>query len=266
MIDILMPVFKPRFIEAAIRSVMRQSVDDWKLTMLVDKQDKELLRTCKKYEGSKISVFNSKRNKGDGRAKRWLIDHTSEDYFFLVDDDDLLTRNAIEVFEKSRKLYPEATLIRGRFRAVDAAGRYIKIPERNYIYRARSMYKGLTVEPLIVGQPYLIKREAYNKTNGWEGVDVRQGANIIKGQGGDIDIFLQLEEIGPIRLIKDVLYLKRVHPGNLLRTIHIASRRRLLKVIMDRMIKRRNIPLTREEYEHVRVQFLSWYKKGLCRL
>ncbi|MBN2058103.1 MAG: glycosyltransferase family 2 protein [Candidatus Saganbacteria bacterium] len=256
--DILMPVTrKGRLSIASIKSVLRQKANNWKLTVLVARNDPEIYSICKEFSSPKVAVHFAGKDLGSGEAKRWLIDRTSAKYFFLIDDDDLLVADSVKAFSRYCARHPEAVLVRGRFRAINAQGRYIAIPAHNYIFQPRTFYKGATVDPINFGQPYIIKRSAYEKTSGWRGIDLKGKGEVIKAIGGDINIFLQLEEIGPIHLLDKILYLKRVHQQNQLIKINMSERKRVLMTAVDNMIKRRRLKLSAREQIEIKRQICA---------
>lgn len=127
-ISLLMPVYNvdPRWLSAAIESVIDQIYPHWELCIADDASTKpETLATLKQYEGrDKIKITYRSENGHICAASNSAADLASGDFVAMLDNDDTLASNALFEIVRLLNAHPEADLIYSDEDKIDAQGRH----------------------------------------------------------------------------------------------------------------------------------------------
>lgn len=105
-VSILMPVYKPPliFLDRAIRSVIQQSFSNWELCIVDDCSDSAdltaLLLGYAQFD-ARIKVATAARNGGISRASNAALSFSTGKYIALLDNDDMLTVDAVETMTRA---------------------------------------------------------------------------------------------------------------------------------------------------------------------
>ena len=99
-ISIIVPVYNApiRYLEECIESVINQSYSNWELCIADDKStDPEVKETLEKYKkiDKRIKVVYRKENGNISKATNSAIDISTGDFIALLDNDDVITRDAL---------------------------------------------------------------------------------------------------------------------------------------------------------------------------
>ncbi len=234
------PVIKGGWLIPCIESVLAQTSTNWEFSLVWDGGDalsKTILEKVQKLNHPKIKVYFQSRQ-GIAPARRFLTEHSSSDYILTLDDDDLLAPNAVEQFLKHAASTPWSGIIRARRGFVDEQGHPSDM-EDWFPFTPRHYTKGMTQDLYNQAQPYLIKRQAYEKTSGWEGFEDYCFA------GEDCDIFTKVEEVAEIELLDECLYYYRVHPSRTSDRLGTKAAEDMWRRLADKTIQRRQLPLQR---------------------
>jgi GT2 family glycosyltransferase len=239
-ISIEVPVFKGAFLRPCIDSVRAQTCADWALSLVWDggdRQSREILDELARENDPRIRVHFTE-NQGIAKARRFLTAQTTAPYLLPLDDDDVLPPHAIARFRAAALERPWASLIRARREFIDTTGAIVH--QRPWFpFAPRNYFRGMVTDLFNQAQPYLIRRSAYERTQGWRGFADFMGA------GEDCDIFLQLEEIGPFELIDEVLYQYRLHGTRASEDLTPAAAFEMWRRLVDDTIARIGLPLRR---------------------
>ncbi|MFC1888278.1 glycosyltransferase [Thermodesulfobacteriota bacterium] len=249
-VSVEVPVFKHKFLKETIRSVLMQEFDNWHLYLLSDgasAKARKIMTTLGKHP--KISI-RFEENCGIGPSRRKLTDWSDSDYIVPLDDDDILLPDCLTEMVACMDSHERAGLVRARRKFVDQKGRILD-ESCWFPFEERKMFLGMTCDVHNHSQPCLIRREAYDKTEGWFGFHEYGGA------GEDCDIFLKIEEVAEIVLLDKVLYGYRLHRKRFSRDLGSKSAYQMWKRLADMTIRRRGLKLRRVndkppfEYERI---------------
>ncbi|MBA8882129.1 glycosyltransferase [Phyllobacterium myrsinacearum] len=149
-ISIIMPVYKikPELIEEAIQSVLRQSHENWELCIADDfSNDAELSRILRSHvqRDERIKFVELQKNQGISGASNAALALATGDYVALMDNDDLLTWDALESFAVAISLDPEADILYSDEAKVDETGVPVEIfakPDWSPMLMLNCMYIG----------------------------------------------------------------------------------------------------------------------------
>lgn len=239
-VSIEVPVFKGQFLQRCIDSVLNQTSDAWRLSLVWDGGDslsREILERIKNINNPKIDVYFTP-NQGIARARAFLSGQNNEEYILPLDDDDELAANAVEVFINTARAKPWASLIRAKRGFIDENSEIVD-EKQWFPFGPRNYYKGMVKDVFNQAQPYLIRRTAYERTLGWRGFDDFMQA------GEDCDIFLQLEQIAHFELVDEVLYHYRLHNKRASDALTSAAAFEMWRRLADDTLQRIGLPLVR---------------------
>lgn len=237
-VSVEVPVFKHAFLSDGVRSVLAQRYTDWHLYLLSDGASWRARRVMRRWaEHPKISA-RFEENAGIGPSRRKLSAWSDSEFILTLDDDDILLDGCIEEMVACMDANPRAGIVRARRIFVDRKGRKVDAPPW-FPFEPRKMFRGMTCDVHNHSQPVMIRRSAYEKTQGWFGFPD------FKGAGEDCDIFLKIEEVADIVLLDRVLYGYRLHRKRFSEVIGGPSAGVMWKRLADMTIERRGLKLRR---------------------
>ena len=126
--SILMPVFntEPEELEAAIRSVMKQSYHNWELCIADDGSNKPEVREILEKaaaDDERIKPHFRERQGGIAAACNTAWEMATGDYITFLDHDDMLASNALAYVVQAVEAHPDADLIYSDEDKLDYKGR-----------------------------------------------------------------------------------------------------------------------------------------------
>jgi GT2 family glycosyltransferase len=238
-VSIETPVIKGGWLLPCIVSVLGQSSTRWHFSLLWDKGDersRRILKILEHLRDPRISAYFGK-GLGVARARKFLTEKTNADYILPLDDDDLLSPEAVERFLEAAEAKPWSGIIRARRNFVDEAGRPLDMQDW-FPFEPRHYQRGMTRDLYNHSQPYLISRRVYNQTAGWEGFKEYRFA------GEDCDIFAKVEEVAEIELLDRVLYSYRLSDRRTSHELGTTAAEDMWKRLALTALERRGLPLT----------------------
>ena len=97
-VDIILPTYNcEKYIEETLNSIINQSFENWKLTIIDDASQDNTLYLIKKYLNDKrISLKQLKKNKGTGFCRNLALKYSSSEYVAFVDSDDIWDKDKLK--------------------------------------------------------------------------------------------------------------------------------------------------------------------------
>lgn len=150
LISILMPVYKPPlvFLDRAIRSVLQQSYPNWELCIVDDgSEDENLLRMLSQYATHypNIRFRRALNNGGISRATNAALEISNGTFVALLDNDDMLTYDAIHQITHTILQNTEADFIYSDECIIDRNDRAVNLfskPDWSPVNLLSCMYTG----------------------------------------------------------------------------------------------------------------------------
>lgn len=162
MISVIMPAYNAeQYIEAAIRSVMAQTVTDWELLVL---DDCSTDHTCAVVEGlaaadSRIHLIRNERNKGVARVRNQGFDLCRGEYVALLDSDDEWHPEKLER-QLQRLQATDAHLCYCSYEVIDGEGNRARA---DYLVPEETDFEKLLRENVMGCSTVLLRRELIEK-------------------------------------------------------------------------------------------------------
>jgi len=235
LISVEAAVFRSDFLDEMVRSVLGQDFGDFELNIMVDGAGPEVENILERHSGDGRLHVYTQANSGTGIALRNLAARTDSHYMAVIDDDDRFLPGALARMADLAEAGPGFALVRSGMRFIADDGR-----PSGFCYRPqhRARVQGMTDNIFDVSQLYLFRRDLYEQVGGWVG-DPAHGHT-----GADADLFARIEEIGPFVMVNDLLYEKRIHAGNLARSLsRDRTRPDHISWLVGRAIERRRLGL-----------------------
>ena len=97
-VDIILPNFNSsEYIDATIKSIIKQTFRNWKLIIIDDFSNLKTREKIKKYEKlNKIKVYWIKKNKGAAYCRNFGISKSKSKFLAFIDSDDIWEKNKLK--------------------------------------------------------------------------------------------------------------------------------------------------------------------------
>jgi tetratricopeptide (TPR) repeat protein len=233
--------FKGAWLMPAIESVIGQTSGAWVYTMRWDGGDqlsRDILEIVERVGHPQLRVFFGE-NMGIAPSNRFLTANSIGDFIIQLDDDDMFAPVMVERFVATVIAKPWAGIVRARRDFIDEVGTHVPA-DPWFPFEPRHYQHGMIKDLHNHSQPALISRAAYDCTTGWDGFEEFLYA------GADCDIFLKVEEVGPIVLLDELLYHYRLSGRRTSLKITDQAAYEMWRRLSDRTIARIGLPLERE--------------------
>lgn len=120
-VSIETPVFKGKWLTKCIDSVLTQSSQNWTFSLCWDggdEQSRKILEELDERNHPNIKVY-FEENRGIANARHFISERSKGDYILPLDDDDVLTADAVEKLLTFVEAKPWSGIVRGRRKFID---------------------------------------------------------------------------------------------------------------------------------------------------
>jgi glycosyltransferase involved in cell wall biosynthesis len=211
-LTVAMPAYNAGpYIKQAIESVLTQEGVDLELIVIDDASTDDTAAVVEAIHDPRITLLRNRRRQGIGRCHNVILRASRAPFLAHVDADDFLLPDALRKLVAALDDHPEAAQSHCYFFDVDEHGR-TTLPA--FIARWRHF---LRTRP--VGLDYQARLPSSNVANHLRTyrraiVDEIGGFNETLRFGVDLDMALRIVDRHTIRLVPEVLYVRRVHRTN----------------------------------------------------
>ena len=115
LISVIMPAYNAeKWIAEAIENICCQTYKNWELIIIDDGSTDRTKELCESYctKDQRIRLF-SQKNSGPSTARNYGLSKIRGAYFILVDSDDILYKNALEIYIRVAMKYHAETVVAG---------------------------------------------------------------------------------------------------------------------------------------------------------
>ena len=196
------------YLAQAIESVLRQSYPHWELVLVDDGSTDDSLSIMEKFalKDSRIILLHNLTNQGVGAACKLAVEKSSGEILGKLDADDALTEDALKTIASAHEKHPEASLIYSTHYECDENLKVLR--KANWVKPLLPGKSIIEIQNSCVSHFAAFKRSAYERTEGFDPFFKK---------AVDQDIYLKLEEAGPLVFIHAVLYFYRNNPAGISR-------------------------------------------------
>lgn len=139
--SILIPAFKPQYLEECIKSILRQNYPDFEVIIVNDNSPQNLDKIVNKIRDPRIKYHkNSKGFGGYNVVGNWnkCLEYATGDFTLCMGDDDKLLPNCLQDYADIINKYPQLDVFHMRTEIIDENSNLIDMqqprPERESIY------------------------------------------------------------------------------------------------------------------------------------
>jgi len=126
-VSILVPAFRPDWLDVAVASALAQSHADFELLVSDDSSGKEIESVMSKWTDSRIRYFRNARRGEPGANRNLLIQEARGEYLKFLFDDDFLLPRSVELLVRAARQTGAALTFHARH-LVDEVGRTLASP------------------------------------------------------------------------------------------------------------------------------------------
>lgn len=114
--SIIIPLYnKEKYVKNAIKSILKQTVDDYEIIIVDDGSTDKSREIASKHISDKIRIIDHFKNKGLSAARNTGIKNAKSDYITFLDADDLWHPNYLQTIKNLIYSYPEAHIFATNF-------------------------------------------------------------------------------------------------------------------------------------------------------
>lgn len=127
-ISFVLPAYKARFLDVAIKSILSQTASEWELIIVDDCSPEDLSVIVKEYNDPRIHYTRNEINLGrDNLVKQWnhSISFAKGEWVILAADDDVYRPTFCEECIQLTEKYPMVDLIHSSVEQIDEKGRHL---------------------------------------------------------------------------------------------------------------------------------------------
>lgn len=133
------PAFKDKYLKKCIDSILQQTVSDFELIIVDDCSPNNLEKIVNKFDDERIRYYRNESNCGAVNVvDNWNIclSYAIGDYFICMGDDDELSPNCLEEYERLILNYPDLDIFHSRVKIIDENSDLIEYTEERPIYQS----------------------------------------------------------------------------------------------------------------------------------
>lgn len=203
-IAVICSVFSSTYLEQMITSVLQQTHKNLLLVLRIDgpkpEEISKIKQIIKYYSDPRIKAEYGE-NIGVDLSRKELLAKLQSPYFLVIDDDDYLAKNCLAELYRKIESKPWFGIVQGGQQVFGEINVRL-MPQK------RRIKNGFTLDILSANQPYLVRKEYYDKTAGWH------TDKFLYNSGAETYLFLDIEDKAKIVYVNKILYFRRLHSFN----------------------------------------------------
>lgn len=214
-VTIVIPVYNyEKYVAQAIKSILSQTLQDWKLLIVDDCSTDNTAEVVKQYLGDhRIQYLSLEENKGTGFVLNYALERIDTPYFVVLDADDWFEDSALEILLGVIDKQPKTTsTIYSNLKRWDTKNDITTYRDifKHRAFSSAEKYEFMLYEPMIY--PRFYRTESVRSVNGFELDDPNEGR-----YGEDRYLLYKLIGVSDFYHVEDVLYNRRHHEMNAIR-------------------------------------------------
>lgn len=193
------------FFEEAYRSLLRQTSDQWEAIVIDDASTDNSVEVIQGLirGDHRFRFYRNERNLGYQQTLIRAIELSEAEIFGRLDPDDALYPEAVELSLIEHKNYPEAGLI---YSDITICNEHLRILRHHKSFQINTLDEKYFLLAGEIGAFATFKKHIYHQAGGIDSTIKR---------AEDIDIYIRMCEISPVRRIPQPLYYYRYLPNSL---------------------------------------------------
>ena len=246
---------KASFIDAAIDSVLRQSLEDIELVVVDDHSTDGSFEMAQRWarQDSRITLIRHLGTMGVSAARNSGIKAAKSDVIAFADSDDLYDPTKLERQLKALRELGSATVIYCDYWQIDERGSVLP-PEKWPVYKKSGMIFGDVLEGRFgIKANILVPRKCFEEVGLFdEALPFSE----------DLDMVLRLSWAYPFNCVDEKLYSYRVFPGNTKNRLPQAAVYSTRALVIEKYYRRHKSKLTSEQRRSVILSLTKHYMRS----
>jgi len=222
-LTVSMPAFNSgQYIKEAINSVLRQDGVDFELIVIDDGSHDNTAGIAKSIADARTRLIKNRQNMGIAHCHNLVIEQCKSTFIAHVDSDDIVLPGAFERMLRELKSNNNISYVHCNYIFIDDSGQTINktsLRSRNRYLESRDAAIDYRRELLIRGGEAANHMRTYRR----EVFDVVGPFNERLMYGEDYDMALRIADKFTIKLVPDILYLKRIHKDAITESLPLQS-------------------------------------------
>ena len=224
-IDIMLPHYGDiSYLKTAVRSVIAQDDDNWRLTVLDDSAtDNHLPEWFDSLDDDRVHYRRNEHNIGINANFQKCLDLAEHDFLVVMGSDDAMLPNYVSTMRRTTRRHPEADVVQAGVEVIDSTGQVVR-PLTDRV--KRNIYAPDTTTPKVMGGEDLVvsllrgnwtyfpslcwRREALKD------LGFRPGLNVVLDLALMLDL---LERGGRLAVVPDLCFQYRRHDASVSSTL-----------------------------------------------
>lgn len=131
MVSVIMPAYNRAYvIERAVKSVMRQTCQDWELIIVDDASEDHTEEIIKPYLSDQVRYYRNRTNQGANMSRNIGVRHAAGEYLAFLDSDNYWPENRLELqMGRMREYKDQNCFLYGKTQVIDD-GEVFLFPEK----------------------------------------------------------------------------------------------------------------------------------------
>lgn len=225
LVSVVIPTRNRRALLAqTVDSVLRQGYARWELIVVDDKSDDDTWAWLQSIKDDRVRKIRRDQHSERSKTRNIGFAASKGEYILFLDDDDLLTEQALATHVAALTQRPAAVASIGSYLMFDADGNQetVQIVRRP---TSRNLWQEFLFGWMATAGHSLFRRSLLTSLGGW---------NETYSFGEDHELWLRAARVGPIALLPEMVLKFRVHSGQ----VRPQQSRQLLTELRQRSIER----------------------------
>ncbi|MFZ5802862.1 MAG: glycosyltransferase family 2 protein [Candidatus Omnitrophota bacterium] len=203
---------RPEYTRLAVESCLNQNYSNYNILLQDDSPDGELAELLRGFSSPRFAYAHNPQRLGLARNANVILEKARGTWMLFLANDDLLEPGYLAALNDIISKYPEAALIRTRYRLISTRGQSLRLDRKNPFREdalgfLEHLFLPLTDSSLMNISAVAFPTENFRKIGGFK--DLHGGHHI------DRLAWAGLAQFGDVLCIPDPLARIRVHPGQL---------------------------------------------------
>lgn len=250
-ISVVIPAYnQEKFITETIESILNQTYKDFEIIVVDDGSTDCTKQKLEKF-GSKIKIIEQP-NLERAIARNNGVKNSQGEYIAFVDSDDIWTEDKLENQIKVLEEKKDCMFIYSACGRVNQYSKKIKPAKRQLEGYSGNIFEELLIRNFIASATPLIKREFFNKTQGFNSKYIPYE---------DWELWIRLSLLGKIYFLPKVLAYYRIHKNQSVRKVKAEKIEVVTTSILEDSFKLKNISndIKNKSQAIANLRFCYWY-------
>lgn len=263
LVSVIIPAYNAgKWISSAIENIQQQTYRNWELIIVNDGSTDMTPEVCQKYAitDDRIHLYTQK-NQGPSAARNNGLSHMEGDYFTIIDSDDLLHKEALEIYVAAAEKNNAEVVVAG-YRMINS----FTNETCEYTFKSEMLFQvkkgNINIEPVEKVIQAGLMASNWNKLYKKELSDLRFDENLSLNE----DVLFSLTALSRAKsvvVIPDVLYDYRIQNGQSLSLKFHPELPEALEALENQLVKNQSLPL-RLGISRWLSNYMYVYMKNIC--